>query len=212
MIKRIIFDVDNTLLNTNKDCEDAYRKFFIEKFGKDYSKELYDLIEDYDKVSGSYEVEDLIKYVSENAPFEYREEDFKDTYAEYRKHATLMEACTPEVLKELSKKYEIVALTNWYYIDQKARLEKAGIAKYFTEIYAFENAGLKPNPKVYNIARGTHEFNECLFVGDSISKDVIAPEKEGMKAVWYNPNKEEGEYLNIQSLKELTSLLEGGKL
>ena len=77
MIKRLIFDVDNTLFNTEKDCLDTYREFFTKNGLKDYSNYLYNLLELYDE-DGTYIPEELVEFVNSHAPFTFTTQDFKD--------------------------------------------------------------------------------------------------------------------------------------
>ena len=48
MIKRIIFDIDETLLKTTEDCLNAYNKYFDTVNVKIEGKKLYDLIDKYE--------------------------------------------------------------------------------------------------------------------------------------------------------------------
>ncbi len=203
MIKRIIFDIDNTLFNTEKDCLDTYQEFFTKKELTDYSRYLYDLLEKYDK-DGTYIPEELVEFVKNNAPFAFSKQDFDDIRLIYHNHATLLEKDLPSTLEKLSQKYELVILTSWYYDDQVARLKKAGILKYFKKVYALENAGLKPHKEAYEVASEGLNMEDCLMVGDSIRKDVEMPIKLGMKAIMYNPNNVSTEY---QSIKKISDLL-----
>ena len=63
MIKRIIFDVDNTLLDTYKDCINAYAEFL-----KDYPnikpKMFYDVIGEFELKGIGFDKDEHYKYVS----------------------------------------------------------------------------------------------------------------------------------------------------
>ena len=114
-----------------------------------------------------------------------------------------------ETLEYLSKKYELVIFTNYYYEVQKKRLEIMGIDKYFKVIYAGDKIPCKPRKESYNISRGNYGFNECLVIGDSLSKDYLAPIELGMEAILYDKhNKYKNEnYRKINDFKELMSIL-----
>jgi FMN phosphatase YigB (HAD superfamily) len=50
------------------------------------------------------------------------------------------------------------------------------------------------------------ERKQCMFVGDSIKKDVIGATNAGLVGVWYNPeNKETKE--DVTSIVELSQVL-----
>ena len=203
MIKRIVFDVDNTLLDTEKDCLDSYKIYFKRKGLPDYSQFLYELVDEYDRQNGNYEPEDLTNFIDKNSPFTFTIEDFNELYGIYREHGTPLEKDIENTLAKLSQKYELVALTSWYYEDQRSRLEVANLLKYFKEVYAYENAGLKPHKEAYEVACKGLKMSECLCVGDSIIKDVTTPLSLGMKALYYNPSKKETEYKCIYKISDL---------
>ena len=203
MIKRIVFDIDQTLLNSKKDCLESYKTYFERKNLPDYSEFLYELIGEYDRQNGNYVVLDLVSFIDKNSPFTFSVDDFKELYNIYKDHATKIEDDIEDALSKLSQKYELVILTNWYYEDQVARLEKAGILKYFKKVYAYENAGLKPHKEAYETACNGLLLSECLMIGDSIEKDVSVPLSFGMHAILYNPNSIQTEYKSINKMSDL---------
>ena len=83
MIKKIIFDVDNTLLDTNKDCLDAYNKFFKSKSinnYNDYSIRLYNIIDKYDRENGNYDKNDLSNYINKYLDIDFTRKDFDNVF------------------------------------------------------------------------------------------------------------------------------------
>lgn len=203
MIKRIIFDIDNTLLASDKDCDDSYKEYFRDNNLPDMSNELYDVIEAYDATNPSYEMDDMIEYIQKHTEYDFSKKVFDDLFSLYKKHATLLEDDIKETLNKLHEKYELVCLTLWYLDHQTARLETAGIKECFDEVYAIENAGLKPELKAFQTACGPHPFEECLVVGDNLNKDVITPISYGLNAIYYNPNGYETEYESIEKISDL---------
>lgn len=202
MIKRIIFDIDNTLFDTKKDCLDSYKIFFQRKQLPDYSEFLYQLLQEYDDCD-NYAPRDLTSYIGKNVPFKYTMKDFKEMYQIYEEHATVLEKDIEKTLNKLSQKYELVILTSWYLKDQEARLNKANILKYFRKIYAYDNAGLKPSEKAFKIACGDFKPTECLMVGDSIKNDIIVPLSLGIKTFLYNPKSNKTKYKSIKKISDL---------
>ena len=169
MIKRIIFDVDLTLLNTTKDCYDSYYEYFK---NDNKSREFYSTLEKYDELDMDYDKNHMLKFINDNLKLNLSLDNLNDIFNIYRKHGTLMDDEIPYYLDKLSKRYELVALTKWYRDDQVARLENAGIYKYFKEVYAIENAGIKPDKKAFLSACDNLAPCECLMVGDSIRSDM----------------------------------------
>ena len=207
MIKIIVFDIDNTLLDTDKDCYDCYKNYFKDHNLLGYDKEIFKAIDLYDSLNRSYEKEDLINFVNSKVNINITREEFDNIFNSYEEYATLMNKDIPYVLEELSKKYELVALSKWYVKNQEARLKKANILKYFKKVYGIENAGIKPEEKSFLTAIGKFKCEEALVVGDSIENDIIVPLKLNMRAIYYNHKKEKVDYESIDNLKELLDIL-----
>src|SRR5574344_2259527 len=112
MIKRIIFDIDNTLLDTTKDCLTTYQNYFSKYNMKLNPKSLYNLIDQYEKEGHQYLKSDLENYINNHLNISMNLEDILNMYS---KHATILDSNIPNTLAYLSQKYELVALSNWYY-------------------------------------------------------------------------------------------------
>ena len=204
MIKRIIFDIDGTLLNTEKDCPEAYKEYFTNKNHPEVAHKIWDIIDDYEiSKNPTFDKQELANHINKHLDFEFTKNDLEELLDLYGNHATLLHENIPKVLKELSQNYDLVALSKWYVKDQTSRLEKAGILKYFTQVYGIENAGIKPSEKAFLTACGSYAKEECLVVGDSIKSDIEVPYKIGMKTLFYNKKNISTPYLSITSLDEI---------
>ena len=64
----------------------------------------------------------------------------------------------------------------------------------------------KPDPKIYERAlqKAGCAPGECLFIGDVYQKDVLGPEKAGMRALWFNNKNKPA----IEGATEIKALLE----
>ena len=203
MIKRIIFDIDETLLKTKADCIEAYQEYFNSVNVKISGEKLYNLISDYELSGGNFKKEDLEKYIQRHLYSEFNMDDMLEIYG---KHGTLKDIKIIETLAYLSKKYDIIALTNWYVTAQTNRLSKANILKYFKKVYGFENAGIKPQESAFLKACDGYKPEECMMVGDSLNIDIIVPDKLGMK-VYYCGKEDNTKYPRIKEISELEELL-----
>lgn len=204
MIKRIIFDIDNTLLDTYKDCIDTYKKYIEYNKLNINAKDIYDIFEEYEVSNGNYIKEDLSIFLSKKIKVD--KIDINNLLDLYSNHSTLINNNTINILEYLSKKYEIVALTNWYKDIQYKRLEKVGINNYFKEIYGIEDAK-KPNPEAFKKAIGNNLYNECVMIGDSLKSDIEVPKELGMKTIYYNKNCKNNNENEINNLNELLNIL-----
>jgi HAD superfamily hydrolase (TIGR01549 family) len=211
MIKKIIFDVDGTLLNTEKDCFDTYNEYFKSRGITnyvDYTMKIYEIIDKYEEVSNTYEKNDLCDFINSYLDIDFTRDDFDKIFKMYQEHATILDEKIKDTLDNLSKKYELVTLSKWYVEDQEKRLEKAGLLKYFKKVYGIENAGLKPDKESFITAGGDYKLEECLMVGDSMRSDIGGARQLGMEAVLIDP-KGKNKYKNkIKSVIELEEFID----
>ena len=113
-----------------------------------------------------------------------------------------------ETLEYLSKKYELVVLTNWFEKQQAKRLETVGILKYFSKVYAPETFLIKPNKEAFMKAC-QNKPEEAVMVGDSLKADIEGAINAGLKAIYINKNAEKGskDYITINEFSELKNIL-----
>ena len=226
MIKRIIFDIDNTLLDTDKDCNETYDEYFRNKHIDLHGSVLYSIMDIYEEQNKIYSmnknkenvnyrfnfnINDLSSFIRNNLSIDFDNDDFLELQDLYSKHATLKNNDIVDVLEELSKDYELVALSKWYCNVQENRLNKAGILKYFKKVYGFENAGVKPSKKTFISALGDNLPNEAIVIGDSISNDIIIPKELGINTIYVNYKNKDTNELNVTSFRDLLDVISSFK-
>ena len=190
MIKRLIFDVDNTLL-VNVDFKKTIRitlkqfNIYSEKTVQDFSNSLpsyNDLYENYNSYDFVNHIEERI---NQRLP-KYFLEKYIDNLIKYavpEKNPKLIQTIT-----NLSKKYDLVLLTNFFAKSQIGRLETFGIGKYFSQCYG-ENL-IKPHINAFLNACGPYKPNECIMIGDSVRLDIEPARKVGMHTILVNTKNE----------------------
>lgn len=195
-IKRIIFDLDNTLIDWKDEYSSAIAKTF-EQLNMEYSKQDVEAIDN------------AILIYESGIFLTYKKEDMQKTFEKELGHTLPkefieiclknFEECVPEqielntikTLEYLKEKYDLVVLTNWFKKGQVERLRKTNLLKFFTEVYAPEDFPMKPNKESFNIARGKFEIEECLMVGDDKKIDIEGALDAGMKAIYLNKRNNE---------------------
>ena len=195
MIKRVIFDIDNTLIPWKNEY---YNEIF--EVLKELNTECSN--EDFNKIKQAFGEYENVYYLNEYTGKKYPKE-FMDKIIE--KWAN----CVPDkiedsilaTLEELSKKYEMVCLTDWYKEQQIKRLKKTNILKYFQDVYVAENTKRKPFKEAFMQAIGKNKPEECIMIGDSFERDIEGALKAGLQAIYYNPK--ETEKINKSSNCEL---------
>lgn len=207
MIKRIIFDIDDTLITFPKDYEIGYQKI-IDKYSYNFTaKQLYSAIGEYEN-RGEYKRYNKTKMVDllkEYFKLDITMDFFDSLIEEYNSMITPVSTQDIETLKYLSKKYELYALTNYFTKPQEKRMEKAGIKKFFKKIYGADIVDMKPNITAFREVMGDLKEKECLVIGDSQTMDIEVPHKMGMNVIHFNGNGQK--YKSIQTISELKELL-----
>ena len=213
MIKRIIFDIDNTLIPWKKEYNYEINKA-LEKLNIPYTEEEANQIsiafDEYENAYLTFQKDKMVQFINEYTKKQYPKELVYEIIKGW-------ESCVPEriepeiieLLEYLKEKYELVILTDWYVDSQKARLEKVGILQYFQDVYGAEKTKRKPYPEAFLQAMGNNKAEECVMVGDSFERDIKGAIQAGLKAIYYCPidNDKKGEFVKVRKLEELRKVL-----
>lgn len=208
MIKRIIFDIDNTLIDFPESYKEGYQQV-LDKYNIDKkADDLYDAIGVYEE-SGKYDkydFDELLKVINEYLHLELDDNFLNDYFKMYNHLPTYVSDSVKETLEYLSKKYELVTLSNWFTSSQEERLKYADIDKYFTKVYGTDIVSMKPKEEAFKAVLGDYRIDECLMIGDSIKMDIEVPFNMGMN-VYHLCKKGKSQYPSISALEELKDLL-----
>lgn len=206
MIKRLIFDVDGTLIcnvNLKTAFSNALKKYGIYSINN-VNNYLLNLPL-YEQKYNSYNKQTYLKYFSEVLNKELKE-DFLDILFFELKHLVSNDGSKIKVmLEKFYGKYELVILSNYFSISQKNRLEEMGISKYFTDYYGEKS--IKPNKQSYIDACGDNLPCECVMIGDNLDLDINGALKNGLKVVYVNNGKKINNK-NILEINEVSQLTE----
>ena len=208
MIKRIIFDIDNTLIDFPETYKEGYQQVLDKyKVNKTY-KELYDAIGVYEECGkyNKYTKEELLSVINKELDLNLNKEFLDDYFDMYNNLETNVSDNIKNTLEYLSKKYELVTLSNWFTFSQKERLKIAGIDKYFKEVYGTDIVPMKPTKESFLSVIGNHKIEECLMVGDNIEMDIKVPYELGMNVLYFSKGKN-SKYPSINKFEELKEML-----
>ena len=174
MIKAVIFDLDGTLIDTEKYFRINWPKAF-EHFGYKMTDEQYLSI----RSLGKPFVQKTLKEYSGDPNFDY------DKVVSYRSEL-MEESLAEELLSFLKEKGIICAIATASPVDRSERyLKNAGILSYFDRIISARNMKEgKPSPDVYEYA--VKELNlkpeECFAVEDSLN-GILSASRAGLKVI-----------------------------
>lgn len=185
MIKTIIFDLDNTLMDWKSEYISALNNTLNRlnlSFDKNKILQIDELITDYENHHSIVDKKLLIDYINKRCnvklPIEFSDilfEEQGNLYETFDKEKI-------DTLEYLSNKYNLIVLTNWVTSVQEKRLENAGILKYFSKVYGGDVQELKPSLKAFDVV---DKKDECIMIGDSIKNDIEPALEVGMQAIVY---------------------------
>lgn len=226
MIRYVLFDVDDTLLDFGKAEAAAIRKTF-ERIGIPVTDEL---IRRYSEINAQQwsrfekgeitrekllteRFDILFSELGINVPSEMAQASYE--YLLGIGHYFVDGA--EELLEALKDKYELYIVSNGNASVQDRRLKSAGIIPYFKDIFISERVGFnKPSAEFFDACFERipgFEKDKAVIVGDRLSSDILGGINAGVKTCWFNPRGDApdpdipADY-EIKHLNELPALLE----
>lgn len=122
-----------------------------------------------------------------------------------------------EMLDEIHGKYRLYLATNGIVNVQTRRLRDSGIEKYFEDIFVSERIGYnKPDKRFFDYAFDRipdFKHDETVMIGDLLTSDIKGGISAGIKTVYFNPNGQKNDTgitpdYEIATYGELIKLLE----
>ena len=209
MIKRIIFDVDKTLIG-----ETDFTKTVVKVLKKYNMCNSYNIngfkkaMEEYDLTHDYYSRSEYLNFI--NSHIDRRMYlDFLCEYFEELRYA--VPSPIPGVKESLENLknagFELVCLTNYFAKPQRSRLETLGLSEYIDKIYGEYSS--KPMKASYLLAAGSNNMDECVMVGDNFVVDVEVPNYLGFKTIYVTGKDEKltDKYIEVPSVSNITPKL-----
>ena len=166
LIKGIIFDLDGTLIDSDKDIEKVIN--FIRKNNLNKKKININRIARYTSIGGDI----LIKKLINNKDYKLYLKIFRSLYQKLKIRKRLIMPGLIDLLKFIiSKKIKIYICTNKPYILTKKVINETPLRKFITKYFCSDIYKLKkPNKKFFTIIQKKIKFhkNQIIFIGDSI--------------------------------------------
>ena len=210
MIKKIIFDLDNTLLFLSDEWEENYKRF-VDKYNLSISaNELFLSIGNFEKSMKNIVVskQKLSEYVSNDLSIDFTTNMILELLEIYDNTSLLNTDTIYDILNYLSEKYELIAYTNWFTDDQIKRLKKYDLDKFFTKVYGWDILPKKPSKEGLSEIIKNDNIENYIFIGDNIELDIVVPYSMGITTIFYNrKNIKQDKYKEIFKIEELKNIL-----
>ncbi|MDO6705935.1 pyrimidine 5'-nucleotidase [Photobacterium sp. 1_MG-2023] len=217
----ILFDADETLFHF-----DAYSglKLMFSRFEVDFSQAHFS---EYQRLNQplwvDYQNGDINAEQLKHKRFEFWASELGVTTAAL--NSAFLEAMADtcallpgvaDMLEQLSPHTKMGIITNGFTELQDVRLERTGVAHYFSSLIISEQVGAaKPSPVIFDYAMdqmGHPDREKVLMVGDNPHSDILGGMKAGMDTCWLNqhgldvPEGIQPSYM-VRQLDELPALL-----
>ncbi len=203
MVKYLLIDIDDTLLDFDKNASIAVKMAF-EKVGLTYKEEygpwflkindgLWRMIENKELTrKGLHErrFKDVLREFGLVGDGELIEKLFR----EYLFSLAIPVEGALDMLKYLSEKYVLCAASNAIYLQQINRLEMAGMYGYFHKLFVSEKIGYnKPSKEFFDVCfleLDGATVENTVMIGDSLNADIKGACDYGLRAIWFNKKKQ----------------------
>lgn len=172
----------------------------------DEVKNIADSLESYENYYDLYTKNNILNYINETCNTNLNIEFIDKLIEEQGKCYECFSKEKIDTLEYLSKKYELIVLSNWFTEVQINRLKGAGIYKYFSLVYGGDKHKLKPSLEAFDIIEN---YSECIMVGDSLKEDIFPALKLGIQAILISKENinDDTRYKKISKLEELKEML-----
>lgn len=192
MIRALLFDLDNTLIDRNR----AYQRYV-----DDLLRRLAGTLpEPAAGLSAELMVHDdggrgdrgaHCRWLAERLAFSGWSAD--DFWQDQITHLPRFVEPDPEVdrlLNELLPRYSLAIVSNGSSLNQREKICRAGLAPCFENVLISQEVGCaKPSPEIFAeaLARLHCGADEALMVGDDLENDILGAAAVGLGTIWIQP-------------------------
>lgn len=208
MIKAIIFDLDNTLIDRQKAFKEMLeRKFHILFDDEELIQKMINDILKWDNNGTVERINVFKKWAEVYHITKITPEQLDKEWSNESGSVAFLFDDVRDTLKELKKKYKIAVLTNGNASSQRRKLNTINIYDLLDYSLVSSEYGVrKPDKKIFEYTAKQLDLKteECSYVGDNYKIDILGSRNAGMLPVFISRNNEiHADVLCIQTINEL---------
>ena len=199
MIKAVLLDVDNTLLDFNKSASETIKSAFNE-LGIKYSADIMGVfLRVNDELWRRIETKEITRQelhrirwniIFNELGISADGHEMERLFLSRLENYAIPVDGAIDIVKYLSAKYKLYTASNAPYAQQVKRLTQSGIIPYIEKILNFEEQGInKPQKRFFEEclkAVSPAKKEETAIIGDSLSADIAGGKSVGITTVWFN--------------------------
>ncbi len=225
MIKAVLIDIDNTLLDFIKAAYISIKSAF-NSFGFEYDQNMHvvfnrvndGLWKDIEACKLTREELHKIRFnlVLKELGIEFDGQKIEKEFLKNLFDCVVIVDGAVEILEYLAGKYDVYVASNAIYDQQVNRLTKAGMIGYIKKLFISERMGVyKPEKAFFDACfkeLGGITPDQVVMIGDSINADIKGGKNYGMKTIWFNfkgekePDEKPYDYV-VDKLLEIRNIL-----
>ncbi len=185
-LNTIIFDLDDTLYSEKEYVKSGYKA--VANILQEIENAEAKLWEAFAEKKSA--IDELL--CSEGIYSDELKQKCLESYRHHQPNIHLYNGVAEMLIKLRKQGFLIGIITDGRPEGQRAKIKTLELEKYVDHIIVTDELGgieyRKPNEKAFIIMREhfNAEFSKMCYIGDNIKKDFTAPEKLGMKCIWFN--------------------------
>jgi len=203
MIRFVLLDVDNTLLDFHRCAESAIRHLFEQNGWACTDETLATFHRINNGLWASLEKREITKeqlyerrwnLIFAALGIDADGHAFEERFLEQLAVEAVPVDGAPELLRYLAEKYTVCVASNAPHEQQIKRMTHSGLMPYIAEMFTSERLGVsKPDKAFFDACfeiLKPASLDEIIIVGDSISADIRGGKAAGIATCWFNPHGE----------------------
>lgn len=206
MVKAVLIDIDNTLLDFDASVKEAMKDGFKEFGLGSYEDSMFQVFERINTEmwqeieQGCLTYEELLQsrwnriFSALNISFDGCR--FENYFRHYLFDSAIPVEGAEKILSYLSKRYVLCVASNGPYEQQINRLRRGNMLSYFSKLFISEKIGAsKPSKKffLHCLSELNNESeilpSEVIMIGDSLKSDIVGAIDMGFKTCFFNKSK-----------------------